>query len=243
MGWLLAGAVAALALCPAPAMAGLTQSFEASGTISGSPGSNTADGEADFTTSAGQIQIRLANLLGASVIRSSGQAINGVSFTLSNAPGTDGSNSTSGQLGNLNGNTVTYISGNPDRFIGIGGGSLSVNQNTVSTVLGGGQPSDLVVPYIVNGGTYSNGNGQIGNFNPLTIGPAKITLNLTGVTALTTVSNVTIYFGTGSDSLAASPISSPKDVLTPEPSTFAGAAMAVLFGLGYGWRRSRPKTS
>lgn len=66
--------------------------------------------------------VTLTNLLGASVIRSAGQALSDISFTLSNAPGTlNGRIVLSGQLGNVSSTgVVTYVSGSPVRFLGLG---------------------------------------------------------------------------------------------------------------------------
>src|SRR5438477_10182730 len=92
--------------------------FTASGT--GSDGALAAS--AAFTTSNGVIDVTLTNLLGASVIRSAGQALSDISFTLSNAPGSLGATSASGQLGNVSGTgVVTYVAGSPTRWLGAGG--------------------------------------------------------------------------------------------------------------------------
>src|SRR5437764_9536231 len=90
------GLAAGLGLARAEAAA---ITFTASGT--GSDGALNAS--AAFTTSAGVLDVTLTNLLSATVIRSAGQALSDISFTLSNAPGNLTGSSASGQLGNVSG--------------------------------------------------------------------------------------------------------------------------------------------
>lgn len=187
-------------------------------TISFSASGNSNDGplsaRADFTTGAGFIDVTLTNTLAASVIRSAGQALSDVSFTLSNAPGTQGTLSVlSGQLGNVNGSgVVSFTSGSPVRFVGMGPpppdgtGNFQVTGNTIlMEAIGGGQPSQMIAPAIGNGGTYTNVNNGFQNFSPYTIGPATFVLDFSGITAATTVDSVVFSFGTGPDTFIAVP--------------------------------------
>ena len=94
------------------------------GTGSGSDGPLSAS--ADFTTSAGFLSVTITNTLAPSQIRSAGQAVSDLSFTLSNAPGTLGNTSATGQLANFTCDnqagctTITNVSGTPTRLLDFG---------------------------------------------------------------------------------------------------------------------------
>jgi len=97
---LLAGiSIYAFAAQPAAAV---SITFVGSGT--GSDGALSAS--ADFTTSSGLLAVTIANNLSASTIRSAGQAVSDLGFTLSNAPGTLGTTTASGQLADIGATAV-----------------------------------------------------------------------------------------------------------------------------------------
>ena len=119
---------------------------------------------------------------------------------MSNAPGTLGTTSASGQLGNTTAGVVTYVNGSPQRWLGVGGGEFSIAGSTITLeAIGGGQPDQMIAPAIGNGGTYTNVNNGFRNFNPYVIGPAMFTLALSGVTTNTTITSAVFSFGTGPD--------------------------------------------
>ena len=94
--------------------------------------------------------------------------------------------------------------------------------------LGGGQPSEMILPFVPNGGAYPNAVASVINFDPSTIGPATFVLDFAGVTANTTITAVTFSFGTGPDhTLVGTPIAP-----VPEPASLVllGTALAA-FGL------------
>lgn len=215
-----------------PAAHATSITYNASGT--GSDGALSAS--AAFVTSAGQLQITLTNTLSASVIRSAGQALSDISFTLSNSPGTLGSMTASGQEGNVSGSgVVTYTSGTPVRFFGTGGGTFSITGNTVLLeAIGGGQPSQMIIPLLANGGTYSNVNSGFSNFDPYTIGSATFLINLSGVTSNTTISNVNFSFGTGPDTFLPGTPSTPP---VPEPSSLLMLGTGIVGAAGMLRRR------
>src|SRR5262245_13560757 len=112
---LLAGIGIAFAAQPAAAV---SITLTASGTDSDGP----LAASAAFTTGNGVLSVTITNTLAASVIRSAGQTVSDLSFTLSNAPGTLGSVTASGQLANISDSGgVTNVAGSPTRWLGAGG--------------------------------------------------------------------------------------------------------------------------
>lgn len=193
-GALLVAMGCALGLQPASAA---TVSFFGTGTGNDGP----LSARADFTTSAGLLTVTVTNTLAANLIRSAGQAVSDIIFTLSNAPGTLGATTATGTFATFNGTTTpTLAAGSPTRWLGAGGqGLFSIVGNTITMeAIGGGQPSQMILPA---GITYPNANASItgGQFNPFVDGSAAFTLALSGVTAGTTITGATFSFGTGPD--------------------------------------------
>jgi hypothetical protein len=188
--------------CAAQPAAAVSITFTGTGT--GSDGALSAS--AAFTTSAGLLSVTISNLDSAATIVSAGQAVSDLSFTLSNAPGTLGATSASGQLANIGAvGSVTDVSGSPLRWLGQGPpppggqGTFSIVGNTITLeAIGGGQPSELLLPSATS---FPNANASItgGQFNPFVVGPETFTLALSGVTAATTITGATFSFGTGPD--------------------------------------------
>ena len=88
-GGLLVAMGCAMGLQPAAAA---TVSFFGTGTALGA--------RADFTTSAGLLAVTVTNTLAPNQIISAAQAVSDIIFTLSNAPGTLGATTATGQLAN-----------------------------------------------------------------------------------------------------------------------------------------------
>ena len=184
--------------------------------------------QAVILTSAGSVSVMLANTLNANDIRSAGQALSDFSFTLSNAPGTNGTNTAAGQLANIGGGgSVTNVGGTPVRWIGQGPpppggmGTFTVTGNTIlMEAIGGGQPSQMILS---SGGSFTGANSSITNgmFSPFVVGPASFTLAFSGVTAGTTVTSAQFSFGTGPDTFI-------PGVLVPVPGPIVGAGLPGL---------------
>jgi hypothetical protein len=232
---LLAG-VALCALATQPAGAA-TVGFTASGT--GSDGPLAAD--AVFTTSAGHVSVTITNDLSAGIIRSAGQAISDLIFTLSNAPGTFTGATATGQLGNVGSDgSVTLVGGSPTRWEGTNPGGFSISGNTITLeAIGGGQPSQMLLPA---GTSFPNANGGSlggGQFDPFIIGPATFNLALAGIVASTTITSARFSFGTGPDTfLNGTP--SPSPVPIPGAIWLFGGGIAGLAALS---RRRRKQAA
>ena len=168
---------------------------------SGSDNDGAVAASATFTTGAGVLEVTLSNDLTATTFHGQGQALSDLIFTLSAAPGQPTGMTASGQLGNISdGGAVSLTSGSPVRFLGEGPpppggmGSFSVSGNTITMeALGGGQPSEMIVPSAV---AFSSVVGGVDNFNPYTIGAATFVLDLPGVAANTAVTAASFSFGT-----------------------------------------------
>jgi len=230
--------------------------------VSGSGSDGAVSASATLNVTDGQIIVTLTNTLSNTVFRSPGQGLSDFSFTLNGQPGTFnlGTSHAAGQFGTLSaGNVVTFATGDfrgpmpppcasttyatPQRWLGggsppCGNGTFTVD-NTLDTVLletiGGGQPSEMIAPAIGNGGTYTNGNGGLGNFNAWVIGPGTFTLELSGVTANTIVTAATFSFGTTPDTFLPGSHPLPEGE-TPEPNSLALLGFAGLL-LGFIARR------
>ena len=198
-------------------------------------GDNALSGQADFTISAGQIVVKVTNLLDPTTIRSVGQSVSDVIFTISNSPGTNGTNTAAGSLVNISGSdgSVTSVSGTPNHWINPSPGSFNISGNTITLEAignngGGHDNNDQLVFPTDSGGKYANVNNGIDSHNPYVDGPATFTLPLSGVTTSTMITSVNISFGTGPDTtLTAHPVPAP---LIGHGLLVLAAVGGVLFG-------------
>jgi hypothetical protein len=192
---------------------------------SGSGGDGALDAQADFTISNGQIEVKITNLLNPSTIVSIGQSVSDLKFTISNPPGTNGTNTATGQLVDVakKGGSVTDVTGTPGRWISSTTGGFAITGDTILLeAIGHGSPTELILPSD-GGGGYPKGNASLFVHSADTDGPATFILSLSGVTDSTTISNATFSFGTSPDTfLAGTPVA-----VTSEPSSM------LLFGTGF----------
>jgi hypothetical protein len=205
-------------------------------TGTGTGGDGPISGSANFIISAGQIQVIVTNLLSATASLDQGEAVSGVKFTISNAPGTNSSNTASGQLVNVGSSgNVTNISGTLGNWISSTTGGFGISGNTITLeAIGHGNSVQMVLP--ASAGPY-NVNPGFASHNPYVDGPATFTLNLSGVTANTTITAVKISFGTSPDTT----LDATEVTTVPEPSTLAIAGLGTLAFVGYGLRKRLKK--
>lgn len=210
---------------------------------SGSGGDGAISASASFTITNGQIVLTLTNTLAASAFKSPGQALSCIEFTLGNAPGATAI-TPSGQFGDVGaGNLVTYVAtddgtgqSTPQRWVT----NSSISGNTVTlTPIGGGQPSQMISPFVANGGAYPMANGGVPIFDSYVIGTATFTMSMAGVLSTTDITAVTFRFGTSREWT----VTGSRDVTptVPEPATMALAISGLgTFGIA-GLRRLRRK--
>jgi hypothetical protein len=212
------GLLTGIGLCVLAAQPAAANSITLSATGTGGDGPLAAS--ATFTTGPGFIDVTITNNLSAAAIISAGQAVSDLSFTLSNAPGTQGTLTASPAtfLTFPNSTTATTSTGTPNRFIGQGSpasGTFTVTGNTIlMEAIGGGQPSQMILP---NATSFPNANSSItGNtaqnpsqFSPFVEGSASFILDFAGVIAATTITSATFSFGTGPDTFIPAAVPAP----------------------------------
>jgi hypothetical protein len=188
-------------------------------------GGNPVDAKAIITTGAGTVTVQLFNLLvNPSTVA---QNISDFDFALSGTTSLGSLASSSGQEITVASNG-TFTLGNTVAtgwaFTSPTAGSYLLN------VLGAAGPTHTILGAPGAGGTYSNAGGSIagnGPHNPFLNQSATFTLNITGVTANTTVSSTIFSFGTvAGDNV---PGSGPSSTV-PEPlslSLVGGGLLAI----------------
>ena len=195
------------------------------------PGATDSNGSVDasaiITLGNGTVTVTLTDLLQNPV--SSGQTLSGINFNISGASG-------SATLATATGYTTSIMSGGSYTPSATAGnlahwGATTSNLSTIGIV--GMMPYDLIVGpdnlggfsgTSVSGGKYSAANNGFGNFNPYVLGSATFTIDISGVTSNSTLSEVNFEFGTQPETVPGVPTTySP----VPEPGV-AGVLVGCL---------------
>jgi hypothetical protein len=207
--------------------------------LTGSSSDGPLDATVVITTGAGTVSVQLTN--NEVNIMSAGQEISSIAFNMSPTPvpGTITSATASGTLINIaSGGTYSTVAGTPDRWVAPGHITTSGGGSTDQLiVLGGGMPNEMIIGPPNGSNLYSAANASVRNFNPTVFETATFNLNVAGVTAATTITGVTVGFGTGPDHFLSSGPNPPPPV--PEPGSLALLGMGAASLLAYGWRRRK----
>ena len=95
------GLLAGISICAFAAQPAAALSFTFFTPAGSTCGGEACAAEAVITTGAGSISVTLTDLLTPAQVMSAGQALSDLRFTLSNAPGTQGTLTAAGQLANI----------------------------------------------------------------------------------------------------------------------------------------------
>ena len=152
----LLGLLAGIGICALPVQPAAAAPFIFETPSGSTCGGQACAAEATITTSAGELFVTITNGLSPIQIRDAGQTVSGLSFILSDAPGTLGTTSASGQLANIGDPGQAFIHnvpGDPVRWLGQGPpppggtGSFSIEGNTITMeAIGGGQHDRSLKP-------------------------------------------------------------------------------------------------
>ena len=194
------------------------------------------DASATLTAGNGTVTVTLTDLLQNPT--SSGQTLSGIEFSVFGATGSATLGGSSGNTSTIN-SDGTYTTGQFTSPLGHWGADNSVNLSTIGIV--GHMPFDLIIgPDSAGGftgaGKYSAANNGLSNFNPYVLGTATFTVNVSGVTAGSTISGVIFEFGTNPDTVGGMSIGG---IALPEPGAYgAWACMLALLPCGAGLLRT-----
>lgn len=198
------------------------------------PGSTTSgpvDASATFTTGSGFVTITLTDLQ--TNPNDVAQLISDLEFVLSNGATTGTLFSSSGQDITVNSDGTFTLGGT----VATGWSLNSVSGGLQLDALGNGQPKHLIIGP-PGGSTYSNANNSIagnGPHNPFLNQTATFTIDVSGVTAATTITGATFSFGTTEGQYLI-----PGTSVVPEPSSLLLIGTGVLGLAGVLRRKIKP---
>jgi hypothetical protein len=216
-------------------------------TASGNGSDGPLKAQATFMPGAGSVSVTISDLLANPT--SIGQAISDLSFTISGATGAGTYNAatTSATQTTIDTSNGTYST--PTPATGITATNAFhwelTNSGTTFTLndLSGGKPYDLIIGPPDSNNKYSNANSSISQHNPSLFESATFGINIPGVTANSTVSNVVFSFGTGPETFLSGVPSGPGPSAVPEPSAVFLLAAVVGLVLFERHRRQRSRAA
>lgn len=228
-------ATASMATAPATAMAGsITYTTSIGATI----GTNSIDSQAVFTLGTNTITVTITNFEQNPKVDT--QLISALNFDVSGLTGVTGLTSSSGNTSTIQANPRVANYGS--YTAGVSTSPLSawaatrIGATTVNLdALTGGKPGELIIgpdskgnidPSL--GGLYNNAGASIEQHNYVVLKTATFTIDVSGVTSSSQLSNVYFQFGTADGSNQSLGVLS-----VPEPSTMAMglSAMAMVAGV------------
>lgn len=196
--------------------------------------------QAVVTTGTNSVTIQLMNLV--TNQKDAGQSLTDFSFTLGGsaigAAAIGSSSGTAVAVGSLGAITSTTAGADAKWGLGVSGNTLTLDWFTRTHQSGAGNAAYTILGPACTTGGYCNANGSIASnpaHNPFIQGGLDFTLNVSGVTSGTAISNPVFSFGTtAGDNIDGVPSTSP----VPEPASL-GLMGIGLVGLAFVLRRKR----
>lgn len=217
--WIILTVALAAIMAPGAHADSVTFVTPSGATTSGGP----VDASATFVTGDGTLDITLTNLLANP--KNVAQLLSDLSFVLSNGAASGTIASSSGQEIAVGSNGMFTTGSTVDTGWGLKSTAGGLQLDVLGTATG---PAHLIIGPPDGSGIYSNANGSIagnGPHNPFLNGSAIFLLDISGVTADTTITSAMFSFGTTEGAYRV-PGTPPPSVPEPASVTLLGIGLA-----------------